>query len=233
MKMRVMPRDERMLAKLGAARWLTTGQVARLSYAGVSLEMARRRLRVLRQAGYVFTHQANHMAEALHTLGPAGRTLLFRHGHPDPLRLEKRPPKNLEHFLGINDIRIAVEQSARREAIPLHFFFSCWELAQQGWEYAIIPDGICQVEGQGGETTLLFEYDRGGEAPSYFARTKFQPYTQGLPGLPFTRVVVIAETAARLRQLQKYCAQVVDERKFAFLLMDTLQRSFSLHAQLP
>ena len=233
MKMRVMERDERMLAKLGAARWLTTRQVSLLSYSGVSLEMARRRLRVLRQAGYLFTCQANQMAASLHTLGPAGRQLLCRHGYPDLLRLERRPPKNLEHFLGINDIRIAVERNAVRENLVLSFFFACWELQQQGWEYALIPDGMCQLTWQGSEALLLFEFDRAHESPGYFARTKFQPYAQGLPGLPITRVIVVTETLARLRQLQKYCAQVADTKQFVFLVQEALQRSFSLRELLP
>ena len=54
------------------ARWLTTTQVAALCFAGLTPEMARRRIRLLREARYIRSVQSNGMAEALHTLGPRG-----------------------------------------------------------------------------------------------------------------------------------------------------------------
>ncbi len=187
--------------KLGAARWLTTKQIAELCFPDVSLEMARRRLRLLGEGSYVFSRQTNQMAEALHSLGPKGKELLPERGWKRPIRLERVPPKNLDHFLGINAIRVAVEKSTEREGIELGFFFASWELQQQGWALRLIPDAACQIGQPGKSATIVFEYDRGEESAAYVVRTKFKPYAEGLQGFPFSSVLVVVDTAGRLEQL--------------------------------
>src|SRR5438552_3375371 len=109
MSMRITARDQKLLAKLAAARWLTTRQIAALCFPGVNIEMARRRLRLLRAARYVFSCRTNRMAETLHTLGPEGKEMLIERGWKRTISLARRPPANLQHHLGINEIRIAVE----------------------------------------------------------------------------------------------------------------------------
>lgn len=228
MKLRVTPRDEGVLTDLAGARWLTTTQIHTLRFSKVSVEMARRRLRALRKTGHVFTTQANRMAEALHSLGPQGRELLRKRGWPDALRLERRPPKNLEHFLGINDIRVAVERSARSTGLTVSFFFASWELQQHGWEWPIIPDAVCLIESEGGELTIAFEYDRGEESPEII-KTKFRRYDAGLPDLPIARVVMIADTQARMKQLRSYASRVVaNQERYLFFIRDEFCRSFQL-----
>src|SRR5439155_15140840 len=160
--MRLSVRDRKLLAKLAAARWLSTRQVAALLFSNVSLEMARRRLRLLVESRYVFSWQHNSMAEALHSLDVKGREFLKEKGWEFAIKLERVPPKNLEHFLGINDIRVAVERSARSsDGLTIGFFYACWVLQQRGWAYALIPDAACHIEHQGSSVTVLFEYDRG------------------------------------------------------------------------
>src|SRR5688572_18936292 len=122
--MRLMPRDRELLTRLAGARWLTTRQIAALCFPGVNLEMARRRLRLLRDDGYVFTSQTNQMAEALHSLDVKGKGLVLGSGWKRRLRLERVPPKNLEHFVGINDIRAAVARAARKEEMEVSFFYA-------------------------------------------------------------------------------------------------------------
>lgn len=230
MEMRVTERDQKLLAQLAAARWLTTQQVKALCFPGVAMEMARRRLRLLASAGFVHSWRVNRMAEALHSLGASGRRLLIARGWAEEIRLERKPPKNLEHFLGINDIRVAVEQGARSEGVELGFFFAYWELLQQGWTFSVIPDAACQFACRGRERTLLFEYDRGEEAPGYIIRTKFRPYGQGLDGFPFSQVLVVVETERRLVQLRRYTEQhlPLDADKFFFITREVLLRSWSL-----
>lgn len=228
MSVRVTGRDRKTLSKLAAARWLTTRQLAALCFPGVSVEMARRRLRLLREACYVRSLQGNQMAEALHTLGPRGRELLMAKGWQVALPLERRPPRNLEHFLGINHIRVAVERSARSDSVALGFFFACWELQQNGWAYRIIPDAACHADHHGKSATVLFEYDRGEESARYVLRTKFRPYAQGFAGLPLSRVVVVVETERRLRELREAAAETLKPNLFVFTLMGTLKRSPTL-----
>lgn len=226
--MRLTERDRKLLAKLAAARWLTTRQVAWLCFAIGTLEPARRRLRLLGEAGYVHSIQSNRMAEALHGLGTKGRALLKESGWSRALRLERTAPVNLEHFLGINDIRVAVERCAEQDSLELGFFYASWELQQHGWAYALIPDAACHVERQGASATVLFEYDRGRETLRYLLKTKFAPYSAGLDGFPFSRVLVVVETPERLEQLREYAAVRLDMQKFSFLLHGTLLDGWSL-----
>lgn len=229
-RMRITPRDQQLLAQLAAARWLTTRQIKALCFSTVTMEMARRRLRLLAHNGFVHAWRVNRMAEALHSLGPDGKRLLLRKGWAEELRLERKPPKNLDHFLGINAIRVAVARSARLERIELGFFFAYWELLQQGWMHRIIPDAVCQFASDGRDVTVLFEYDRGEESPSYILRTKFKPYLAGLEGLPFSRVLVVVETERRREQLQRLTAQHLglDLELFFFITHDVLAQTWRL-----
>src|SRR2546427_10842145 len=124
--MRLTPRDRKLLLKLAAARWLSTRQVASLLFSNVTLEMARRRLRLLGESRYVFSWQHNSMAEALHSLDAKGKNFLKEKGWRFPMKLERVPPKNLDHFVGINDIRVAGERSAQSDGAAIGFFDAVW-----------------------------------------------------------------------------------------------------------
>jgi hypothetical protein len=219
--MRVTMRDTRLIWALRCARWLSTRQVGELCFPGVSLEMARRRLRLLRRAKYVRSCQTNSMAEAIHTLGPAGRDLLRTDDSP-VFRLERTPPKNLEHFTGINDIRIAMERCAVKEGFDISFFFASWELLQQEWPHLIIPDAVCAIRRGDAEFTILFEYDRGEESVAYVLRTKFRPYASGLKGLAFKKVIIVVDEKSRLEQLRSAAAKSTKPDLFGFILLRDL-----------
>src|SRR2546422_5130859 len=131
--MRLTVRERKLLAKRAAARWLSTRQVWAILFSNVTLEMARRRLRLLGESRYVFSWQHNSMAEALHALDAKGKGFLKEKGWALPIKLERVPPKNLEHFMGINDIRVAVERSIQSDELHIGFFYASWELQQRGW----------------------------------------------------------------------------------------------------
>lgn len=225
--MRLTPRDRKVLRRLAAGRWLSTRQVAALCFAGVSMEMARRCLRRLAAEGHVRSHQTNSMAEALHTLGPAGRDALQAQGWVHPIRLERTPPHNLEHFMGINDIRVAVV-GTHAHSLKVSFFFACWELQQQSWPYRVIPDAACELARGRQSVKVLFEYDRGEESAGYVARTKFRPYSDGLEGFPFGKVVVVADAEQRLEQLRELAAAQTEPDLFGFVLKEELAESHVL-----
>src|SRR5436853_547170 len=82
-------------------------------------------------------------------------------------RLPRRPPKQLAHLAGINDIRIAAELAGH-----LSYFFACWELPAFDWPHPIIPDAVCALSGR----TFAIEYDRGMEGVRFFAETKITRY---------------------------------------------------------
>jgi hypothetical protein len=219
--MRVTDRDRRMIIKLAAARWLTTTQIAELCFSGLSLEMARRRIRLLRDMRYLRSVRSNAMAEAIHALGPRGLELLGRTGSQRN-RPERVLPRNLAHLMGINDIRVSVERAACAPGITLGFFFAAWELQAHGWKFPLIPDAACRIERGRTSVTALFEYDRGEERPSYLLRTKFARYRAGLSGFPFSRVIVVAETAELRDRLQAYCGNHFPSPLFSFVGRETI-----------
>lgn len=202
--MRVTERDQELLVKLAACRWLMTSQIKALCFPDVSVEMARRRLRLLAHHHYVRTWRTGRLSEALHVLGPEGRRLLLARGSSRELRLERRPPRHFEHSFAINDLRIWVEQYAQREGLSVGFFYACWELPVVGWRFSLIPDAVCLLEEIGRRLTLAFEFDRGEEGLGYILRRKLRPYACGLAGLPISRVIVVTETEVRAAQLQRY-----------------------------
>lgn len=224
--MRVTRRDRRLVKKVAAARWLSTSQIATLCFHGLSAEMARRRIRLLRASRYLRSVRANAMAEAMHTLAPRGRELL---GEGAALtRLERTLPKNLAHFKGINDLRAAVERSAMVDGITVHFFFAYWELQANGWKLPLVPDAACRVECGTKSATALFEYDRGEERPSYLMRTKFARYREGLSGFPFSHVIVVTETAALRHRLAGSLGPRLPNPPFSFITKETLLASWSV-----
>jgi len=202
--MRIMRRDREVMKRLAAARWLTTSQIAALCFPSLSMEMPRRRLRLLRKNRYVISRQNNLMAAAWHSLGPLGREVVLAHGWNRPIQLQRSLPRNLEHFMGINEIRVFVEIKAKQGEFEVGFFYASWELQQLGWTARIIPDAACHLAHAGMEQTIFFEYDRGGESPGYIMRTKLDCYEGGLPGFGFSRVVIIVETKGRLAQLHRF-----------------------------
>src|SRR5947207_402114 len=106
--MRLTGRDKEILAKMQCCKWLTTCQIQRIFFPGVSLDAVRKRMRKLSRAKYLQSHQPHYMSEMLHGFG--------------------RPPKQIEHLIGINDIRIAAERDSPQ------FFYACWELPGFGWQ---------------------------------------------------------------------------------------------------
>src|SRR5438128_11566806 len=121
------------------------------------------------------------MMETLFTLGLEGKRVLEQVSAGE-IRLERKPPKQLAHCAGINDIRIAAELAG-----SLSYFFACWELPAFGWQHPLIPDAVCAFS----DRTFAIEYDRGMEGVSFFAETKLALYERRLDCLALTAVVVI------------------------------------------
>src|SRR6266516_3393602 len=109
--MKLVDRDKRLLHKLEVCKWLTTSQIQRLFFSHASLDAVRKRLRKLAAARYVRSYQPNRMSEALHGLGAV--------------------PKQVDHFVAINTIRIHAEQAGAE------FFYAYWELGSFDWTYAV------------------------------------------------------------------------------------------------
>jgi hypothetical protein len=166
--MRLTERDKEILAKLKRCKWLTTSQMQKMFFSNVSADAVRKRMRKLAAAKYLQSYQPHYMSEMLHGFG--------------------KPPKQIEHLVGINDLRIAAERESPQ------FFYACWELPGFGWQYPAIPDAVCKLR----NNIYLFEYDTGKETVTQL-QTKFAQYDAF--DFPYT-LMLCAENEKRLRKLK-------------------------------
>jgi Replication-relaxation len=192
---RVTERDVRMLARLALCRWLTTAQIQRSYFPKASLNAVQKRLRKLSESGYVRSYREHPTAEAIHAVGPKGKPLVEEKGIE--VALGGEVPKQLEHLLGVNDIRIAVETSA----IPVAWFFAYWQLADLGWRHPIIPDAVFAMRAPE-RRVFLAEYDRGTETLDKIFG-KLRKYADGFEGFPFEAVLLLTEEVRRFDLLSR------------------------------
>src|SRR5713226_3612366 len=196
MNARITERDVRLLAKLGVCRWLTTTQVKRLYFPEATLNAVQKRLRKLSDAGYLRSHREHPTAEAIHAVGPKGKPLVEEKGIG--VTLDGEVPRQLEHLLGVNEVRIAVETTGARVA----WFFAYWQLGDLGWTYPVIPDAIFAIRDEEGRRTFLVEYDRSTETLEKLLQ-KLRWYDKGLAGFPFEAVLILTERTRRLDLLSR------------------------------
>jgi hypothetical protein len=182
-----------LLTLLAAARWLTTRQIHRRFFRDATVDAARKRLRKLTAAGYLGTVREGRMNQALFTLGRAGKRAVEA-ACKTTIALERKPPAQREHFLAVNDLRIAAELSG-----PLSYFFAYWELPGIGWRHPLIPDAVFNMA----DRTFAVEFDRGVEGVRFFVRTKVATYRRGLDGLPLAAVLVVTDRETRMASLAK------------------------------
>ncbi|MDA2937067.1 replication-relaxation family protein [Acidobacteria bacterium AH-259-A15] len=210
--MRLTERCIGLLRLLRAARWLTTGQIKRRFFPGATTDAARKRLRELGLTGYVRKFQANRMIEALFSLGPEGKRELEKQGM-NKIRLERRPPKQLAHFLGVNDLRIACELTGK-----VSYFFAYWELPGLGWSYLVIPDAVFSLFNR----TFIAEFDRGVESTRFFVSSKIRYYRQGLDGFQVQSILVITDRKPRMESLMQAIGN--GRRRFLFTTIDLIRQ---------
>ena len=191
--MKVTPRCQEIMKLLSVARWLTTSQIHRRFFAGATPDATRKRLRKMQEGKFIRAVQPNRMVQTFSTLAGEGKRFLEMNG-AEEIVLERQLPRQVEHLVGINDIRIAAELH-----LPLSYFFACWELGKLEWEHQVIPDAVFSFEGR----TFAVEYDRGGEGLQYFVRTKMSVYRQGLHGFPLSALVIVTDRMARMKALAR------------------------------
>jgi DNA-binding Lrp family transcriptional regulator len=183
--MRLVDRDKQILKKLEICKWLTTSQIQRLYFPHASLDAVRKRLRKLGAAGYIRSYQPDRMSEALHGLGAV--------------------PKQVDHLVAINTIRIHAEQAGAE------FFYANWELGSFDWNYAVIPDAILKTD-----SVYLIEYDSGTESLQQF-KDKLRLYATSLD-FEYT-LVIAANTDRRLTQLKKVANALIGGKVLTQLLI--------------
>jgi len=193
---RLTDRDVRLLAKCAICRWLTTDQIKRLYFPEATLNAVQKRLRKLADSGYLRSYREHPTSEAVHTVGPKGKPLVEEKGIEVALQAEA--PSQVEHLLGVNEIRLGVETSK----VKISWFFAYWQLANLGWTHRVIPDAVFAVREEEGRRTFLLEYDRGTETLEKLVQ-KLRSYNGGLAGFPFEAVLIITERTRRLDLLSR------------------------------
>jgi len=180
---RLTDRDRRLIAKCAAAQCLTTGQVRTLFFPQATPDAVRKRLRKLAEAGYLVSQQPREFLETVHAVAHSGLAMVSE----KPSRnARKQIPEHLEHVVGINDIRVAVESGV----VKVVFFFAHWELVGLGWPYPVVPDAVFSVI-LDRTATFMVEYDRGTEVRTVVA-DKLERYA-GIPAaFPFDAVLLLS-----------------------------------------
>src|SRR3989442_3514436 len=194
MTLRITDRDVRLLVKCAVCRWLTTDQIRRVYFPEASLNAVQKRLRKLSEAGYLRSHQEHPTAEAIHAVGRKGKRWVEEKGLE--VAVGGEVPRQVEHMLGVNEIRIAVEAGAN-----VAYFFAYWQLANLGWAHPVIPDAVFAVRTPE-LRTFLVEYDRSTETLDKLFR-KLGSYDQGLAEFPFEAVLILTERTRRLDLLSR------------------------------
>jgi len=209
--MRLTKRCIDLFHLLHAARWLTTRQVRTRFFPKATADAARKRLRKLVDGKYLVMYRENRMSEALFALGPEGKRMLEISGKE--VTLERKPPAQVLHLVGINDLRLSAELTGE-----IAYFFACWELPGVGWRYSVIPDAVFSTGGR----TFALEFDRGVESVRFFMKTKVEFYRKALEGFPLAAVLVIADRKARMESLAR---SIPNERGlFLFSTIDEVRK---------
>jgi hypothetical protein len=192
---RITERDVQILVKCAICRWLTTAQIQRLYFPRASSNAVQKRLRKLSDAGFLRSHREHPTAEAVHAVGPKGKPLV--EGKGVEVAVGGEVPKQLEHLLGINEIRIAVETGA----VPVAYFFPYWQLASLSWTLPVIPDAVFAFKPPE-RHAFVIEYDRGTETQEKLLG-KLTCYDNGLPGFAFESVLLFTEGNRRFDLLSR------------------------------
>src|SRR5690348_430948 len=185
--MRLQARDILLLQKVSQCRWLTTSQIQRLFFSGLSLDFVRKRLGKLRKSHYLSRFQPDRMSEALHGFG--------------------KPPTHIRHLVGVNEIRIALEEK------DCDFFYAYWELGQFQWQHPVVPDAVCK-RGR----LYLVEYDAGTESRQQL-KDKFEMYAT--LNFAFT-LLLVADTRRRLSTLCNLVRPIQTRNEFVPILLEQI-----------
>ncbi|MBI4438180.1 replication-relaxation family protein [Candidatus Uhrbacteria bacterium] len=202
-------RDTLVLTLVERAQPVTIDQVAR----GVqmSVPMARRRLRVLRDLGLVTVH----LPEGLNgpnrvTLAPAARPVLAAAlgGEAGDYRVRDGVERvNLAHHDGQVDLYVALSVACgRSRAWRLARFLFEGELRRALPNARLVPDAVALLSAGAGQVAVAFEVDLGTESPSWLAHKALAYAALRSAGAPLLgtsnwRVAVTVPTARRRNRL--------------------------------
>lgn len=228
---RLTERDLKILKKINAAGWLTTEQIGKYFFPGKSVNAVSKRLRKLASAGYVAIAKLSSTEYGLYRLAGYGKLALIEHTSFDEadISIPIQPPRKIQHFITINDLRFFFEQFIKDSAIELLFFFSERELSSYYRKpdkiadpmlllletYRIIPDALARIRVRRNGTdqyiNVAIEYDAGTEQATFFGRTKVKQYAklfaENYGRLDDFKVLTFARSIKRIVSLMRQTVQ--------------------------
>jgi hypothetical protein len=180
MSMRMTERDIQVLELLAVCGWLSTRQIQYSLFPETIAKVVNKRMRKLTEAGYVHKVRLGRTDQNLYRCASGGKKALCREtDFPEGALVSLRePPKELSHFMAINDFRLVMEAEITKRGGQMRFFFSDMELRRKAERCILIPDAMVSFILKGKEYQFAFEYDNGTETPTYFSRQKVRKYLQ-------------------------------------------------------
>jgi hypothetical protein len=163
---RATERDGWLLESLGKMRFMRTGQVAQLGFEG-SRWAAHKRLRKLLDANLVKVWVGNLADENIYSLTPRGARLAAGEDGLEYAQVPRGLDGNLNHLLGINDVRLSVALGLAAEGHELLWWRSDWEL-RSGVRGAAVPDALFSIEIGGPPRQFALEVEHAGRSPRKF-----------------------------------------------------------------
>jgi hypothetical protein len=183
-------RDSDLLVDLYKHKYLTISQIGRLHFP--SLQTAYRRTRILKQAGYVNPFTVPNIDESIFGLTSKGLQIVAEALGIDKDELKwsesKTKPHDyyfMQHFIAINDFRIALRQACNNSDIKLLGFIPDYygertdkggitkyirdvtcDIANEREKVSHTPDGVFALQKDGKAALFFLEIDRGTETVS-------------------------------------------------------------------
>ena len=139
------------------------------------------------------------------------------------MELRKEVPKDLNHHLGVTDIRIAIERGMERmPGLNLRYIYAYWELGQFAWPYPIIPDAIFSVR-NAYVAQATIEFDRNTESLGVFAKKLLQ-YRTLMRLHPISTVILVVEHRANVERIGTGLAEVESNIPLLTLALEDLKQ---------
>lgn len=183
-------RDSQILLTLYKHRFLSISQIQKVHFP--SLQTAYRRMRILREAGYIKSFSVPNIDESIFLVAQKGINSVAKSLGVNTEELKwtetKAKPKDyyfMRHFLAINDFRIILKQACDNSTVKLLGFIPDYygkktgrhgvskyikdiicDIVSEQNEISHTPDGVFALEKNGKAALFFLEIDRGTEVVS-------------------------------------------------------------------
>jgi DNA-binding PadR family transcriptional regulator len=214
----LMPRDIEALVELYLHRTITSSQLARLCFADISYETARKRLRRLQQAGFTGSSSSGRMEgrgrpELIYFLTTAGAKAMEQHRGISWETIPTGPPHTYhkEHFLRLVDVRLSMEDAEMKQFVQELDFTT----GREFWKE--LSGDLTNLEEQADATIgfrypgmepikVLLEIDTGNFRQTRHWEPKIKAFLK--TGFP---IWVVTGSAPRIATLRKWTQPLLEE----------------------